>query len=77
MCRYEALEKQIEEQSEQSAKLSKSLNEMEAAYEGALKELSDVKQRARALLEEKDLQLQAARVSSQSQNLKTWHLISL
>ena len=34
----------------------------ESAYEAASKEISEVKQRARALLEEKDLQLQAARV---------------
>ena len=38
-------------------------NELDTACQAATKEIGEVKQRARALLEEKDAQLQAARVS--------------
>ena len=51
------LEKALEASAEQASR-------METAYQAATKEIGEVKQRARALLEEKDTQLQAARVST-------------
>ena len=51
------LEKALEASTEQASRT-------EAAYQAATKEVGEVKQRARALLEEKDTQLQAARVST-------------
>ena len=56
-------------------------SDLEAAYQAATKEVAEVKQRARALLEEKDTQLQAARVSRTTlrHNAMTernvWHLV--
>ena len=51
------MEKELETSTQHASK-------MEAAYQAAAKEVGEVKQRARALLEEKDTQLQAARVSN-------------
>ena len=64
MCRCAELEAQTSQVAKELEDVKESLKNMESAYEEAVKEVGEVKQRARALLEEKDLQLQAARVQT-------------
>jgi hypothetical protein len=62
-CRSQGLQERLTEAELALDSSSRLAKEMEEAYQLATKEVTEVKQRARALLEEKDAQLQAARVS--------------
>lgn len=57
------LEQQLIEAETKGTDAESRADQLQAAYDAAAKEVGEVKQRARALLEEKDAQLQSARVS--------------
>jgi hypothetical protein len=65
--RSQGLQERLAEAEEALESSSRAAREMEDAYQAASKEVAEVKQRARALLEEKDAQLQAAKVSPKPQ----------
>jgi len=58
----QGLQERLTEAEEALQSSIQTAKEMEEAFQQASKEVGEVKQRARALLEEKDAQLQAARV---------------